>query len=142
MKKIFAISILVFALLMGAAWWSKTLQRNDANIISTNGIHWHPKLAIYVKGEKLEIPANIGIGTVHLPVHTHEDITSDIIHLEFGSMVRKQDILLKEFFKSWNKDINSFGSTVKMTVNGEENTEFENYLIQEGDKIEIRYKTI
>ena len=29
--------------------------------------------------------------------------------------------------------------TVKMFVNGKENTEFENYLINDKDKIEIRY---
>jgi len=139
MKKIFIISIVVIILLIGAVWWSKSFQTNDTNIISTTGLHWHPKLVIYVKGEKLEIPADVGIGAVHLPIHTHEDITSDIIHLEFGSMVRKQDILLKQFFKSWNKDINSLGLIVKMTVNGQENTELGEYIMKDKDEIELWY---
>ena len=33
-----------------------------------------------------------------------------------------------------------FGSKVIMTVNGEENFEFENYQMRDGDKIELRYE--
>ncbi len=139
MKKIFIILIILLALLISAVWWSKTLQKNNTDIISTKGIHWHPKLTIYIKGEKLEIPANVGIGAVHLPIHTHEDITNDIIHLEFDSMVRKQDILLKQFFNSWGKEIYSFGSVIKMTVSGQENTELGEYVMRDGDEIILRY---
>lgn len=34
----------------------------------------------------------------------------------------------------------SFGSTVKMTVNGQENTELDNYPMQNGDKIKLEYE--
>ena len=34
----------------------------------------------------------------------------------------------------------SFGTNVKMTVNGKENTEYENYAMQDKDKIELRYE--
>ena len=111
----------------------------ESDIISKAGFHWHPKLAIYVKGEKQEIPTNIGIGAVHQQIHTHEDATEGVIHLEFQGLVRKQDIVLSQFFKNWGKDINSFGANIKMTVNGKENTEFENYIMQDKDKIELRY---
>ena len=125
-------------LLLGGAWWSKSLQSKDPNLISTKGIHWHPELVIYVKGEKIEIPQNIGLGAVHQPVHTHEDLP--LIHLEFQGLVRKQDIILGQFFKNWGKDIRSFGTDMKMTVNGQENTEYENYEMKDGDKIELRYE--
>ncbi|HEY4528365.1 MAG TPA: hypothetical protein VJJ48_00860 [Candidatus Paceibacterota bacterium] len=132
---IFAVPILLFG---GSIWWSKSLQKSDPNIISRNGLHWHPELTIYVKGEKIEIPQNLGLGTVHLPVHTHEDLP--IIHLEFQNLVRKQDITLGQFFKSWGKDINSLGINVNMTVNGVENTELDNYEMKDGDKIELKYE--
>ena len=34
----------------------------SSDIVSKEGIHWHPHLSIYVRGQKQEIPANIGIG--------------------------------------------------------------------------------
>lgn len=112
----------------------------ESEIISRNGLHWHSTLAIYVKGEKLDIPANIGIGAVHNPIHTHdEDAPQGVIHMEFGDLVRKSDTKLGGFFKAWNKDIISFGTNMKMTVNGVGNTEYENYLMKDGDKIELRY---
>lgn len=132
---IIGVVILLFA---GAIWWSKSLQSSDPNIISTRGVHWHPQLTIYVKGEKQEMPANIGIGAVHQPMHTHDDMP--IIHLEFSGIVRKDETKLGNFFRIWGKDINSFGANVKMTVNGVANTELENYMMQDKDKIELRYE--
>lgn len=113
---------------------------SEGDIISRKGIHWHPELAIYVKGEKQEIPANIGIGAVHQPTHTHDDAVQGIIHLEFEGLVRKNDTTLGQFFKVWNKDIQSFGTNVKMTVNGQENTELGSYIMKDKDKIELRYE--
>ena len=55
--------------------------RTDSEVIADAGMHWHPMLEMYVKGEKIEIPQNIGIGAVHQPMHTHDDLP--IIHLEF-----------------------------------------------------------
>ena len=118
----------------------KFLQNGDPDVITSNGLHSHPQLAIYVKGEQQEIPANIGIGAVHQPTHTHtEDADQGIIHLEFGDIVRNSDIKLGKFFEVWGKDIRSFGSNMTMTVNGETNTEYENYMMRDGDKIELHY---
>lgn len=112
----------------------------ESDIISRTGFHWHPELAIYVKGEKQEIPANIGIGSVHQPIHTHtDDNKQGVIHLEFQGLARKQDVALGQFFKNWGKDIRSFGSNMKMTINGVENAEYENYLMQDKDKIELQF---
>lgn len=124
----------------GMIWWSKSLQENNPDILSRNGFHWHPEVTIYVKGEKQEIPANIGIGAVHQPIHTHDDSNQGIVHMEFQGLVRKENATLGQFLKGWGKDINSFGANVKMTVNGEENTELENYIMQDKDKIELRYE--
>src|SRR3989338_3048738 len=38
----------------------------EGEILSRSGLHWHPELAIFVKGEKQEIPADLGIGAVFL----------------------------------------------------------------------------
>jgi len=117
---------------------SGTVSSNDPDVVAAGGIHWHPQLEIYVKGEKIEIPQNIGIGAVHQPMHTHDDLP--IIHLEFLGMVRTQDIKLGRFFEIWGKDMDSFGSNMTMTVNGSPNTEFGNYIMRDGDKIELRYE--
>jgi len=124
----------------GMIWWSKSLQENNPDILSRNGFHWHPEVTIYVKEEKQEIPANIGIGAVHQPIHTHDDSNQGILHMEFQGLVRKENATLGQFLKGWGKDINSFGTNVKMTVNGQENTELENYVMQDQDKIELRYE--
>jgi len=47
--------------------------------------------------------------------------------------------MLENFFRNWGKDMRSFGANMRMTVNGVENTEFENYMMRDGDKIELRY---
>ncbi|HEY4487707.1 MAG TPA: hypothetical protein VI483_03015 [Candidatus Paceibacterota bacterium] len=139
--KIFFITIGAVVILVIASIFilpsPKVIDPNDPNVVATNGLHWHPQLAIYVKGEKIEIPQNIGIGAVHQPMHTHDDLP--LIHLEFPALVRTQDITLGRFFEIWGKDMRSFGPNVKMTVNGKENTEYEDYIMRDGDEIELRY---
>src|SRR3989344_5002745 len=61
------------------------------------------------------------------------------IHLEFQGLTRKQDIILCQFFKNWGKDMRSFGANIKMVVNGKENTEYENYVMRDKDKIELSF---
>ncbi len=129
-------SVVVF-LLIGSTWLSRSLQESNPDVLSRAGLHWHPLLVIYVKGEKIEIPKDIGLGATHLPIHTHDDVP--VVHLEFGGVVRKNDVTLREFFKSWNRDMRSLGVNVRMTVNGKENTEYEQYVMHDGDKIELRY---
>lgn len=138
---ILAIGAFVYFVYSSNSSSSITKDPYDSELISKSGIHWHTELSIYVKGEKVEIPANIGIGAVHNPIHTHdEDAQRGIIHLEFPSAVRGRDTKLGGFFRVWNKDIESFGSNMKMTVNGVDNVEFENYHMKDGDKIEISYE--
>ncbi len=123
----------------GLIWYSATRPPiPESDIVSRNGLHWHPELAIYVKGVKQDIPANLGMGGVEMPIHTHD--STGVIHLEMSGLIRKENITLNQFFKVWGKDLNSFGTTTKMTVNGKENTDYGNYLMQDKDKIELRYE--
>lgn len=131
---------LAFAAITGLVWYAATRPPvPESDIVSRSAFHWHSKLVIYVKGEKQEIPRNIGIGAVHQPIHTHDDSGQGIIHLEFQGLARKRDVTLGQFFKNWSKDMRSFGVNMKMTVNGEGNTEYENYVMRDKDKIELRF---
>ena len=143
-KKILTWAILIFVLILiftGLYFVTQSSQSKNENnpIISRNGIHWHSELAIYVNGEKQALPANIGIGAIHQPVHTHDDSDKGVVHLEFQGTVREKDATLGQFFKNWNKDMKSLGSSMRMTVNGKDNFDFENYVMQDKDKIELFY---
>lgn len=110
---------------------------SDPDIVAVSGLHWHPQIEIYVRGEKIEIPQNIGIGAVHRPIHTHDDLP--LIHLEFNGIVRRENLMLGGFFESWGKGMRSFGENMRMTVNGKENTEYERYVMRDGDKIVLQF---
>lgn len=116
-------------------------------ILAENGLHWHPTLTITIKGEKQEIQKDIGIGAIHQPIHTHD--ASGVIHLEIQGLVKKDDTKLGNFFKNWGKKfsstqifdkVNGPEGKIRMLVNGKENKDFENYLMKDGDKIEIHYE--
>ncbi len=149
MKKQSTIWLLVGAavIILSLLWWtgsSNRTVRSTGDLISTNGIHWHPVLTIYVDGEKQEIPANIGLVGGHQPIHTHaEDAADGVLHFEFSGAVRKGDLRLDNFFRIWgNKDIETaFGTLRRITVNGEENTEYGAYVVGERDTIELFYTT-
>ncbi len=149
-KKIIGIVLwaVVLVAIGGVILWVLMLPKlPQSEIVSNSGIHWHPKISISINGEDVEIPANIGIGAVHSPMHTHD--TDGVIHMEYGGLVRAKDILLGNFFKTWGKEFSSGGimgkingkdGTLKMTVNGVENSEFENYSMKDGDIINITFK--
>ena len=152
-KIIGAIAILTVAIFVGGILLvsrDNSSSVADEEIVARNGLHWHPKLTITLKGEKQEIPANLGIGAVHQKIHTHDaDAKDGVIHMEMQGVVSKEDTKLANFFRIWGKEFNSNcifdkcngqDGTVKMTVNAQENQEFENYLMKDGDKIEIRYE--
>ncbi len=135
--------IATVVLSIGLIVWAKANQEKDvdsqdSNIVSMRGIHYHPQLSIFVKGEQIEIPQNVGLIGGHQPMHTHDDVP--IVHLEYQAKVTKEDTRLGKFFEVWGKDFLEFGQTVTMTVNGEPNNELENYQMKDGDKIELRYE--
>lgn len=119
----------------------------EDQVISRKGIHWHPKLTILIEGQKQEITPNLGIGGIHQPIHTHD--SSGTLHLEVKGLVTKDEIRVAKFFQIWGKQFNvncifdkcnGTDGTVKITVNGQENKEFENYQMKDGDNIEIKYE--
>lgn len=148
-KKILYVVVAV-GLVIGAVFWSKSMQKNDPDIVSSKGLHWHPEISIFIKGVKQEIPTDIGVGMQYTgrkgfsqtmgmtEVHTHD--SSGAIHFEFEGVVRKEDLTVGRFFDIWGKDIRSLGSNMRMMVNGVENKEYENYIMQDKDKIELRYE--
>ncbi len=107
-------------------------------------IHWHPRLTIEINGETYPIPANIGIGQAHMPIHTHE--TDGILHME-NNRPTKKTVTLGYFFEVWGKKLSkdcifeycTDKGELKMYVNGEENFESENYFMQDKDDIRIEY---
>ncbi len=121
----------------------------SAGLVSKAEIHWHARLSITIKGESVPIPANIGIPaenpTAH-PENMHTHAADHIIHIEKLPPVYEADLKLGNFFKVWGKQFNSQcvldscvtqDGSLKMLVNGKENTQFENYLLHDGDKVEI-----
>ena len=131
-----------------------------SGIISEKGIHWHPELTITIKGEKQLIPADIGMGKQFVDdphydemmmmtdMHTHD--ASGTLHWEvMDGPVREDDVRLVEFFRVWDKKFSNScifeyctgrGGQLRFIVNGKSNADFENYRIQDGDRIEIIYE--
>lgn len=167
MKNILIIGGIAVLFLTGGVWWSNDLQNKktgaqmqSGDYISQEGIHWHPEVSFVIKGEKQSIPANVGIGMQYAGypqydpmmmmtnIHTHD--ASGQLHWEvMEGPVKKEDVRLGQFFSIWGKkftkecifdNCNGTGGTVRFVVNGKENTEFENYLVKDSDKIEILYE--
>lgn len=108
-------------------------------------LHIHPHLTIVINGRPLTIPPDIGITArgVTGPVHTHDD--SGKIHVE--SEVART-FYLKDFFAAWGRTFNRRNlighrvdarHQITMTVNGVPNTEFENLVLRDGDRIVVSY---
>jgi len=153
-KIIFGIIGLTVAIIVSAVFFisgdpKTTLPKEE--IVATSGLHWHPKLEIYIDGKKQDIPANVGLtGQVHQKIHTHdEDAKDGVVHMEMQGVVTKDDTKLGNFLRIWGKEFSSTQifdkkndgeKKVVMIVNGKENNEYENYLMKDGDKIEIRFE--
>lgn len=151
LKKILLIAIGVLVVgggIFGGSWLlANKPSQPESEIISRQGIHWHSELSINILGQEQSIPANIGHSGVEKPIHTHD--ADNIIHLEFTGLVRKDDILLGRFFENWGKKFNrdcilaqcnGAVGEVKMFVNEEPNLEFENYAMNDNDRIEIIFE--
>ncbi len=152
-KVIGGIALFTIVILIGGIFLiskSDNINVPEDQIVAKQGLHWHPKVTVSIKGEKQEIPANLGLGAVHGKIHTHkQDNKEGVVHMEMQGVVTKEDTKLAHLFQVWGKDFSStklFDKTtgseasVKMTVNSQENQEFENYLMKDGDNIEIKYE--
>lgn len=167
MKTILIVIGAAVLLIVGGGWWSQGIQNKEIkgstasdNLISEKGIHWHPKLMITMKGEKQTIPANIGMGMQYAGytqydsmmmmtnMHTHD--SSGMIHWEvMQGPVKREDVRLANFFSVWGKKFTNScilekcdgpDGQLKFVVNGKDNLDFENYLVNDKDEIEIRYE--
>lgn len=115
--------------------------------------HQHPHLEIYIQGEQVPIPVNIGIdpnlyhdhsfdeyadmGTM-APLHTHEG--DGTIHME---MNRWHPLTLGNFFSVWGQpfgpsQVLHYTGPVTVTVDGEPDSEYGALVLQEGQRIVIR----
>ncbi len=126
--------------------------RPEGDVVSAKEVHWHAHMDISIRGQAIDIPANIGIPTdnpnAHPEnMHTHHD--DHIIHIEKLPPVYKDDLRIRNFFQVWGKKFDSQcvvdecvkdGEKLTFTINGQPNTDFENYLLQDGDKVEITLK--
>ena len=148
MKTFIIIIIAIFAAVGGWFFFSKlSSPGTESDIISRNGLHWHPHLTIEINGKTQEIPENVGMVPRELPIHTHEK--DGIIHLEFTGLVKKDDLKLGEFFRIWGETFNKDcifdkcsgpEGELLMLVDGKENNDFENYIMGDGDEIEIIFQ--
>ena len=108
-------------------------------------LHNHADLEMIIDGKAQIIPANIGIlPGVMRPIHTHD--AGGELHMEGPC---KRDFKLGDFFAIWGKKFNSQcifdkctdSGALKMTVNGFDNKEFENYILKDDDDIVIEYNS-
>jgi hypothetical protein len=152
-KLIIFLMVVLVLLIVGCS------QSNPQQETKGNAVHLHPKLTIIIDGEQVPIPDDIGSRTgkivdTHLsgmrmsPTHTHE--SDGTIHVENNNpTIKPETLTLGYFFFVWDKTFNSEcifdhctdKGTLTMVVNGNKNTEFENYVMQDGDDIVIEYKT-
>lgn len=109
--------------------------------------HIHPNLSIIISDEVQTIPAQIGIkaGCMN-PLHTHD--ASGKIHVE--SPV-KRDFTLGDFFAVWGETFSADQileykvddtHVIRVTVNGTQNQDFENLVLDDNDQIVISYESI
>ena len=119
-----------------------------ADASTVGAAHFHPLLKIYVNGEQVKIPANIGIDPKAPPsdmagLHTHDD--SGTIHNEAGTEAR-----LSQFFAVWgvpfsNKRLGPHRGTrkkkVKMWVAGKPSRAFGELQLEDRQQIVVAYGT-
>lgn len=149
------IAVILILIVIGAAWYYISVSPSAPNITGDPTLqvcigstplaeHIHPHLQIIVIGAPVTIPANIGITSDCMrPIHTHD--TSDTIHVESPVVY---PFTLHDFFLVWgqpfdNTQIMQYSvdstHTLTMTVNSIPNTQYQNYVMRDGDQIVIIY---
>ncbi|MDO8339818.1 MAG: hypothetical protein Q7T16_04130 [Candidatus Burarchaeum sp.] len=144
---VFAAVVLVAAFFLGLKDKEPSGQYAEGTVAGP--MHWHPRLSIYIDGERVRIPDDLGLAGTESPVHTHDE-GDGTIHFEFGQGSIPRGMLTVGYFINdvWGKQFNSTcildrcngpGGRVKMLVNGAENAEFGHYVMHDDDVVEIRY---
>ena len=112
--------------------------------------HEHVQLAIIINGSEVEIESNIGIGDPGCDgmkgIHTHDN--TGRLHIETP---RVMPAPLGAFFEIWGESFsqneimgnkNDSNHEIVLTVNGEVNHLYDEYMMQDGDQIRIEYRGI
>ena len=130
----------------------------DPEYDPNTNFHIHYQLDLFVNGTQQLIPTGVGnnLGANSGKIHTH-DMTG-LIHVHPGA--RSTFVTVAEFFDAWKNDTaignqnatfsstNLLGNmanathTVRMYVNGELNTDFQNYEFHDGDRVVVSYEPI
>lgn len=140
--------IIVFAYIMQPKPFSSKTNREVALTCTTDmatHFHIHPVLKIMINGQTQELEKNIGITPNCMnSLHTHD--STGIIHVEAPE---KRDFNLSDFFAVWGKtyskdQILDFkvdeNHTISQMVNGQDNTDYENLILNDKDEIVISYE--
>lgn len=119
------------------------------------GDHWHADYSVSICGEEQQdIPA------LHGDVHTHGDgrihshpktaataygsANLGLFFRTHGGKFTKDELRYPGQDRTWKVGERCEGkdqpATLKLTVNGKERTDFDRYVPQDGDRIEIRYE--
>jgi hypothetical protein len=106
-----------------------------------NTTHYHSHITMYVDGQKVLIPQNIGIDEVTQtlsPIHTHD--TKGVIHIESDTADFTSN--LQNVFDIWgvrfdSQCIGGYCDGVKMWVNGKPNDQLGDYVMNPHDAITI-----
>ncbi|MDE2079372.1 MAG: hypothetical protein KGI73_03235 [Patescibacteria group bacterium] len=130
--------IVGIAVVAGLFTLGAALSSSNSDVITTQGLHWHAMLSIEVGTTSISIPAGIGLGAAEMPIHTHDD--TGRIHMEFSGIVHKSDLELHHVFDEWGRPMDSFGSSMTMTVNGATSTAYGAYVMHDGDTIVLHYE--
>jgi hypothetical protein len=145
---IIGLTILVMVIIFSVVFsQDKKLQSIPLNerCVEHSGLamHIHPVVTISLDGQPVAIPANIGISADCMrTVHTHDE--TGTLHIESPT---EETFMLKHFFANWGQAFNkdelmdkkvNDGYTITITVDGAENSEFENLVLKDKQKIEIK----
>lgn len=116
--------------------------------VGDESFHVHALLSLFVDGEQVPVPTNIGIDQssgYHSPLHTH---TPDgVIHFEADE---PSPFTLQQVFSMWGVDFSSdrlgaytpeAGKQIHVYVNGEPVADPGGYEIEDGDNVVVAYGT-
>jgi hypothetical protein len=122
------------------------LQALDLPPVGEQSYHVHALLHLYVEGQALRVPANIGIYPpegIEASLHTHD--TSGVIHME---AIHPYPYTLGDFFEVWGVRFssselgaytNSGSERVQVYVNGHLISDPTTYVLKEHDNIVVGY---
>lgn len=112
---------------------------------SSISMHIHPIISIYIDGEQVSVPTDIGIVSDCMSaIHTHD--TTGKIHVEYPE---QRDFVLGDFFAVWGAAFSetelfdlqtNFQKRITMMVDGVPSDAFEQLILRDNQQIEIRYE--